>query len=86
MVNDFVSVVMIENVVRVYVVIGLACFALRGVLYELSIPIGPLLLGLLLVIILVYGINHLIFSARGVHVDWKDIRSFRFLRHRRLAG
>ncbi len=85
MVNDPASVDMIDNLVRVYVVIGLACFALRGVLYELSIPVGPLLLGLILVTGLVYGIGYLIFVVGGVHLDWKDTKRFRFLR-RRLTG
>ncbi len=77
---------MIENLVRVYVVIGLACFALRGVLYELSVPIGPLLLGLLLIIGSVYGVSYLIHGAGGVNLNWKGLKSFRFLRHRRVAS
>lgn len=77
---------MIESVVRVYVVIGLACFALRGVLYELGIPIGPLLLGLLMAIILVYWIGHLILGAGGTHVDGRTVQTFRFLRRRRVAS
>jgi hypothetical protein len=77
---------MIDNLVRVYVVIGLACFALRGALYELSIPIGLLLLGLLLVIGLVYGISYLIFGAQGARLNWKDVKRFGSLRHNRLAS
>lgn len=86
MLDDRASVDMIESVVRVYVVVGLACFALRGVLYELGIPIGPVLLGLLVAIIAIYGIGHFILGSEGNRARGRTVIGFRSLRRHRLAS
>lgn len=57
---------MLENLLRIYVVIGLVAFGLRGVLYEVGVPGWLLLISLALAGGLLFGIDYLV-RKEGTH-------------------